>query len=63
MSHGFVVDVMNDGLKAAGISCHSRGRAEAGNLQIQVIEGVQWGAEVEVSLNRKSEALVGEGPL
>ena len=34
MSHGFIVDAMNDGLKAAGVSCHSGGRVEAGDLQV-----------------------------
>lgn len=57
-SHGFVMDAMNNGLKAARIGSHGGGGVEAGDLQVQVIEGIQQGAKVEVGCDWESQAVV-----
>ena len=60
-THGLIMNAADNGVEAGGVCGEVRGRAQVGDLGVQMVESIEQGAKVEVSLDGEGEVVVGEG--
>lgn len=54
-AHGFIVNVADNGAETDRICGEIRGWVKVRDLEVQMIESIEWGTKIKVSLKRKGQ--------